>query len=64
MLGGERPGLLWLAIAASVFAVQVAFCVWWLTRYRSGPMGWVWCPLTYGRVQAMLCPSITDAAAQ
>ncbi|MDE0442495.1 MAG: DUF418 domain-containing protein [Gammaproteobacteria bacterium] len=35
------------------WAVMIAFSVWWLNRYRFGPLEWVWRTLTYGRWQPM-----------
>ena len=39
-----------LGIALVVFAAQMAVSVWWLRRYRYGPVEWLWRSLTYGRV--------------
>jgi uncharacterized membrane protein YeiB len=30
-----------------VYAAQIAFCHWWLTRFRYGPMEWLWRSFTY-----------------
>ena len=38
-----------LGYAILFFAIQVAFCTWWLNRYRFGPAEWVWRALTYGQ---------------
>ena len=38
-----------LGYARLFFAIQVAFCTWWLNRYRFGPAEWVWRALTYGQ---------------
>ncbi|WP_347861204.1 DUF418 domain-containing protein [Salimicrobium sp. PL1-032A] len=32
-----------------VFSAQVIISKWWLTRYRFGPLEWVWRTATYGR---------------
>ena len=34
-------------------AAQVFFSRWWLSRFRFGPMEWLWRWLTYGRRPAM-----------
>lgn len=34
----------------TVFAAQVAFSHWWLSRFRFGPAEWLWRTLTYGRL--------------
>lgn len=36
----------WL-IAVAIIAVQIPVSRWWLSRYRFGPMEWVWRRLTY-----------------
>jgi uncharacterized membrane protein YeiB len=33
-----------------VYAAQIAFSHWWLSRYRYGPMEWVWRGFTYWQV--------------
>ncbi|MBI4634772.1 MAG: DUF418 domain-containing protein [Candidatus Rokubacteria bacterium] len=40
-------------LSAVVFAAEVAASVWWLGRFRFGPMEWLWRSLTYGRWFAM-----------
>ena len=37
----------------AVFALQVVSSRWWLSRYRFGPMEWLWRWLTYGKRPAM-----------
>ena len=37
-----------IATCIAFFAVQTAFSHWWLSRYRFGPMEWLWRALTYG----------------
>jgi len=41
-----------LLFVAVVYAAQVAFSHWWLTRYRYGPMEWFWRGFTYGNTPA------------
>jgi len=38
-----------MAIAAAIIAVQIPLSAWWLSRFRFGPVEWVWRRLTYGR---------------
>ena len=40
-------------IVLGEWAVMIAFSVWWLGRYRFGPLEWLWRSLTYGRRQPM-----------
>lgn len=42
-----------LTLAILFFAVQIGFSLWWLERYRFGPMEWLWRSLTYGERQPM-----------
>ncbi|MDE0349408.1 MAG: DUF418 domain-containing protein [Gammaproteobacteria bacterium] len=37
-------------VVAAVWAFQVAVSLWWMGRYRFGPMEWLWRALTYGRL--------------
>jgi uncharacterized protein len=42
-----------LGLAATIYAAQVGLSIWWLNRFRFGPMEWLWRTLTYGRRQPM-----------
>ncbi|MGH2376725.1 MAG: DUF418 domain-containing protein [bacterium] len=48
-VGPARGALLTVAI----YAVQVPLSIWWLRRFRFGPVEWLWRSLTYGRPQPM-----------
>lgn len=51
---GPRFGLLGVSVAAvAIFLLQAAASIWWLARFRFGPMEWLWRNLTYGRVQPL-----------
>lgn len=41
------------AIAIVAYAVQVLASRWWLTRFRFGPLEWLWRAYTYGRLPAL-----------
>jgi len=41
------------AITILVFALQMAASVWWLRRYRFGPVEWLWRSAAYGKCQPM-----------
>jgi uncharacterized protein len=41
-----------LAIAVLIYAAQAAFSAWWLSRFRFGPIEWLWRSLMYGEWQA------------
>ena len=46
-----------MLLACAVFAVQVLASQWWLSRYRFGPMEWLWRWLTYGQRPQMRLPA-------
>jgi uncharacterized protein len=41
------------AYAAVIYAVQLGISVWWVRRFRFGPLEWLWRMLTYARRQPM-----------
>jgi uncharacterized protein len=42
-----------LGLGTAVYAAQVIFSRWWLSRYNFGPVEWLWRTLMYGRLQPM-----------
>ena len=58
LFGHFRPAL-GLLIALAIFAVQMRVSAWWLSRFRFGPMEWLWRSLTYGEMQPMRIPQLT-----
>lgn len=40
-------------ITIIIFAMQIPFSNWWLSRYKFGPFEWLWRSLTYGKAQPM-----------
>jgi uncharacterized protein len=42
-----------LGLTAIIFAVQVLYSRWWMTRYRFGPLEWLWRGATYGHFPAL-----------
>ncbi|MBN1204313.1 MAG: DUF418 domain-containing protein [Myxococcaceae bacterium] len=52
-LVGRLPPSHCVALTLAVFALQVPFSHWWLSRFRFGPAEWLWRTLTYGRLQPM-----------
>jgi uncharacterized protein len=50
LLGKVGAGTI-VAISFTVFVAQIFVSRWWLTRYRFGPMEWLWRCLTYGQIQ-------------
>jgi uncharacterized protein len=47
---GQAAGLL---IAVALWLVQLAWSVWWLKRFRFGPVEWLWRTLTYWSPQPL-----------
>ena len=43
-----------LIIVAAVWLLQLLWSSWWLSRYRFGPLEWLWRSLTYFQIQPML----------
>ncbi len=48
-LYGKLGPLITLFIAIAIFVGQIFLSNWWLSRYRFGPLEWVWRSLTYGK---------------
>ncbi len=42
-----------LGLTVLIFALQIPLSAWWLSRFRFGPMEWLWRSLSYGRMQPM-----------
>ncbi len=42
-----------MAIAVAFITLQIPTSAWWLSRYRYGPIEWIWRRLTYGRPLAL-----------
>jgi uncharacterized protein len=40
-----------LAVGVVIYAAQAVFSAWWLTRFRFGPVEWLWRSLMYGDLQ-------------
>ncbi|HJR72201.1 MAG TPA: DUF418 domain-containing protein [Luteimonas sp.] len=54
-LGHWGVGRAWQALfVIVVFALQLLISRWWLSRFRYGPMEWLWRWATYGRRPAMV----------
>lgn len=41
------------ASALTIFAIQLAACIWWVERFRFGPVEWFWRGMTYMEFPAM-----------
>jgi uncharacterized protein len=37
----------------TVIALQVVFSTWWLSKFRYGPMEWLWRAITYWQLPPM-----------
>jgi len=52
-LYGRVNPLLGFIPTIAVYAVQIVFSMWWLRRFATGPMEWLWRRLTYGAPRAV-----------
>jgi uncharacterized protein len=52
-LYGEVPPSTGLLMTLAMYAVQIPLSVWWLRRFRFGPVEWLWRSLTYLRPQPL-----------
>ena len=50
-----------LVVTVSLFLMQIAFSVWWLKRYRFGPVEWLWRSIAYGTKIPMRVPGPSDS---
>jgi uncharacterized protein len=52
LFGKVRPSL-GLLLTIVIFLIQIPLSVWWLRRFRFGPIEWLWRSLTYWQRQPM-----------
>ena len=52
-LFGQVGAAAGVGLTIAIYALQISFSVWWLQRFRFGPMEWLWRSLTYGHVQPL-----------
>lgn len=54
----------WLSpfAALALFAGEVAFSRWWLSRFAYGPLEWLWRSVTYARLEPMRYSAVREAA--
>jgi uncharacterized protein len=48
--------------AVALFGLDVALSSWWQSRYRYGPLEWLWRSVTYWRIQPMRLQPATSSA--
>jgi uncharacterized protein len=46
-----------------VIALQVVFSTWWLSKFRYGPMEWLWRAITYWQLPAFRREAVPGLAA-
>ena len=51
--GMKIPALLVFPGAIGLFVAQIFMSRWWLTRFRLGPLEWIWRSITYWKVQPL-----------
>jgi uncharacterized protein len=47
-----------------IYSAQVVFSNWWFTRYRFGPVEWLWRGMTYGNFPHMRLEEAVSHAIQ
>jgi len=52
LYGRIGPAWAWVPTVI-LYSAQVVISNWWLTRYRFGPMEWLWRGMTYGKFPVM-----------
>jgi uncharacterized protein len=52
-LAGQLQRVEIYLVVVGVWVFQYVFSVWWLSRFRFGPMEWLWRSLTYGNRQPL-----------
>ena len=62
-LYGKVGPALGLIPTVVLYGLQVPFSNWWLSRYRFGPMEWIWRGLTYGKLPVMRREPVTAGGA-
>jgi Protein of unknown function (DUF418) len=48
-----------LAVAVVIYAAQAAASAWWLSRFRFGPVEWLWRSLMYGKLQPVAAHQVS-----
>jgi uncharacterized protein len=51
-LFGELEVWKGILLVLAIFSFQISFSKWWLSKYRFGPLEWLWRTLTYGKIPA------------
>jgi len=52
-LFGQVPRAPQMLIVIAILAFQLYLSTWWLSKYRFGPLEWLWRSLTYNAIQPM-----------
>lgn len=42
-----------ILLSTGMFIFQIGFSNWWLSKYRFGPVEWIWRSLNYGKIQQL-----------
>lgn len=50
-----------LGAGLALFAASAALSRWWLSRFRFGPLEWLWRSISYGRLQPWRVGSVATA---
>lgn len=62
-LYGEVGAAMGIALTFAIYFAQLPLSVWWMNRFRFGPLEWLWRSLTYGKWQPMRLEQKQEARA-
>lgn len=57
----NRQMMLTESVFGPLFLLQIPLSVWWLRRFRFGPVEWLWRSLTYVKAQPMRLAAPVEA---
>lgn len=52
-LYGKVGAAMGIVLTLAIYFAQIPLSVWWMNRFRFGPLEWLWRSLTYGKWQPM-----------
>ena len=50
---GKVGPMISIVLTTLIFIIQAIFSLWWLKRFRFGPLEWLWRSLTYGKLEKL-----------
>lgn len=55
LFGKIEPAIV-LVLTVLIYAVEILASTWWMSRFRFGPLEWIWRSITYKRWQVLRAP--------